>query len=127
VAVVLSTVGLRLSEDKTMTVHVDEGFEFLGLRIQQTTRGSNKAFVHTWRRSPRHGAEHDRGYVAERHELVESRIRWKSHVRFGDGPGNPTARNGNTAPRSDPTWATPPWTRAAVESSKRPSATGPQG
>jgi RNA-directed DNA polymerase len=49
VATVLSTVGLRLSEEKTMTVHIDEGFDFLGFRIQrQTKRGSNKAFVYTW-------------------------------------------------------------------------------
>jgi hypothetical protein len=49
VAGVLATVGLRLAEDKTMTVHIDEGFDFLGFRIQrQTKRGSNKAFVYTW-------------------------------------------------------------------------------
>lgn len=49
VAAVLSTVGLRLSEDKTMTVHIDKGFDFLGFRIQrQTKRGSNRAFVYTW-------------------------------------------------------------------------------
>jgi RNA-directed DNA polymerase len=46
---VLSPMGLRLSEEKTMVVHIDEGFEFLGFRIQrQTKRGSNKAFVYTW-------------------------------------------------------------------------------
>jgi RNA-directed DNA polymerase len=49
VAVVLSTVGLRLAEEKTMTVHIDEGFDFLGFRIQrQTKRGSHKRFVYTW-------------------------------------------------------------------------------
>lgn len=49
VAAVLSTVGLRLAEDKTMTVHIDEGFDFLGFRIQrQHKRGSTKAFVYTW-------------------------------------------------------------------------------
>ncbi len=49
VAAVLSTMGLRLSEEKTMTVHIDEGFDFLGLRIQrQTKRGTSKAFVYTW-------------------------------------------------------------------------------
>lgn len=48
-AAVLSTMGLRLSEEKTMTVHIDEGFDFLGFRIQrQTKRGSNKRFVYTW-------------------------------------------------------------------------------
>jgi RNA-directed DNA polymerase len=49
VAAVLSTMGLRLSEEKTMTVHIDDGFDFLGFRIQrQTKRGSNKRFVYTW-------------------------------------------------------------------------------
>jgi RNA-directed DNA polymerase len=49
VAAVLSTMGLRLSEEKTRVAHIDEGFEFLGFRIQrQAKRGSNKAFVYTW-------------------------------------------------------------------------------
>jgi RNA-directed DNA polymerase len=49
VAAVLSTVGLRLAEEKTMTAHIDEGFEFLGFRIQrQTKQGTSKAFVYTW-------------------------------------------------------------------------------
>jgi RNA-directed DNA polymerase len=49
VAAVLSTVGLRLSEEKTRVAHIDEGFEFLGFRIQrQVKRGSHKAFVYTW-------------------------------------------------------------------------------
>jgi len=49
VAAVLSTVGLRLSEEKTMIVDIDEGFDFLGFRIQrQTKRGSNKRYVYTW-------------------------------------------------------------------------------
>ena len=49
VAAVLSTMGLRLSEEKTMIVHIDQGFDFLGFRIQrQTKRGSKKAYVYTW-------------------------------------------------------------------------------
>ena len=49
VAAVLSPMGLRLSEEKTMTVHIDDGFDFLGFRIQrQTKRGSNKRYVYTW-------------------------------------------------------------------------------
>jgi RNA-directed DNA polymerase len=48
-AAVLSTVGLRLSEEKTTIVHIDEGFDFLGFRIQrQHRRGTSKAFVYTW-------------------------------------------------------------------------------
>ncbi len=46
---VLASVGLRLSEDKTTIAHLDEGFEFLGFRIQrQTKRGSHKRFLYTW-------------------------------------------------------------------------------
>ncbi len=45
----LSSVGRRLNEDKTSVCHIDEGFDFLGFRIQrQVKRGSNKAFVYTW-------------------------------------------------------------------------------
>ena len=45
----LSSVGLRLNEDKTSVCHIDEGFDFLGFRIQrQVKRGSHKAFVYTW-------------------------------------------------------------------------------
>jgi RNA-directed DNA polymerase len=48
-AAVLLPMGLRLSEAKTMIVHIDEGFDFLGFRIQrQLKRGSNKWFVYTW-------------------------------------------------------------------------------
>jgi RNA-directed DNA polymerase len=49
VATVLTTVGLRLSEEKTTVVHIDEGFTFLGFRIQrQRQQGSNRWYVYTW-------------------------------------------------------------------------------
>lgn len=49
VAAVLSPMGLRLSEEKTLVVGIDEGFDFLGFRIQrQTKRGTNQEFVYTW-------------------------------------------------------------------------------
>ena len=32
---VLSTMGLRLSPEKTVITHIDEGFDFLGWRIQR--------------------------------------------------------------------------------------------
>lgn len=49
VAAVLRPMGLRLSEAKTRIAHIDEGFDFLGFRIQrQRQRGSNKYFVYTW-------------------------------------------------------------------------------
>lgn len=45
----LASVGLRLNEDKTRVCSIDEGFDFLGFRIQrQAKRGSHKAFVYTW-------------------------------------------------------------------------------
>jgi RNA-directed DNA polymerase len=49
VAAVLAPLGLRLSEAKTRTVHIDEGFDFLGFRIQrQPKRGSGKLTVYTY-------------------------------------------------------------------------------
>jgi RNA-directed DNA polymerase len=48
-AAILSSVGLRLSEEKTKIVHVDEGFDFLGFRIQrQIKRGTQKRYVYTY-------------------------------------------------------------------------------
>jgi Reverse transcriptase (RNA-dependent DNA polymerase) len=35
VAAVLRPMGLRLSEEKTTIAHIDEGFDFLGFRIQR--------------------------------------------------------------------------------------------
>jgi RNA-directed DNA polymerase len=49
VAAVLATVGLVLSETKTTIVHIDEGFDFLGWRIQRhRKRGTAKHFVYTY-------------------------------------------------------------------------------
>jgi len=49
VEAVLSKVGLSLNEEKTRVCSIDEGFEFLGFRIQrQRKRGSGKCFVYTW-------------------------------------------------------------------------------
>ena len=46
---VLSTLGLRLNEDKTRVVHIDEGFDFLGFRVKRDQkRGSGKAFIYTY-------------------------------------------------------------------------------
>ncbi len=58
VASVLAPMGLRLSEEKTVVAHIDEGFDFLGLRIQrQHKRGTSKRFVYTWRPRPRSGGK----------------------------------------------------------------------
>jgi RNA-directed DNA polymerase len=48
-AAVLLPMGLRLSEEKTMIVHIDQGFNFLGMRIQRhRQRGSKRRFVYTY-------------------------------------------------------------------------------
>jgi RNA-directed DNA polymerase len=42
-------MGLRLSEEKTVIVHIDQGFNFLGMRIQRHKQwGSNRRFVYTY-------------------------------------------------------------------------------
>jgi RNA-directed DNA polymerase len=46
---VLLPMGLRLSEEKTRIVHIDQGFDFLGMHIQRhKQRGSLKRFVYTY-------------------------------------------------------------------------------
>lgn len=48
VAAVLSLLGLRLSLEKTRVVHIDEGFDFLGMNIRrQRKRGTQKHYVYT--------------------------------------------------------------------------------
>jgi RNA-directed DNA polymerase len=49
VAAVLSRMGLRLSAEKTGVCHINEGFEFLGFRVQRKRkRGSKKVYVYSW-------------------------------------------------------------------------------
>ena len=49
VATVLAPMGLRLSEEKTAVSHIDEGFDFLGFRIQRRfKRGTAKRVVYTY-------------------------------------------------------------------------------
>jgi RNA-directed DNA polymerase len=46
---VLLPMGLRLSEEKTVIVHIDEGFDFLGMHIQRhKKRGAAKRYVYTY-------------------------------------------------------------------------------
>ena len=46
---VLLPMGLRLSAEKTRIVHIDQGFDFLGMHIQRhKQRGSSKRFVYTY-------------------------------------------------------------------------------
>lgn len=45
---VLAPMGLRLSDDKTRVIHLDEGFDFLGFRIQRKRkRGTGQFTVNT--------------------------------------------------------------------------------
>ena len=49
IAEVLLTMGLRLSEEKTLITHIDEGLDFLGWRIQRhRKRGTNRYYVYTY-------------------------------------------------------------------------------
>ena len=49
IAGVLSTMGLRLSEEKTLIAHIDEGLDFLGWHIQRRRkRGTNRRYVYTY-------------------------------------------------------------------------------
>jgi RNA-directed DNA polymerase len=53
IAAILATVGPRVSETKTTIVHIDEGFDFLGWRIQRhRKRGTTKQFVYTYPARP---------------------------------------------------------------------------
>ncbi|MGH3602213.1 MAG: group II intron maturase-specific domain-containing protein, partial [Pseudonocardiaceae bacterium] len=48
VATALAPLGLRLAPDKTRTVHLDEGFDFLSFTIRRLRkRGTNKHYVYT--------------------------------------------------------------------------------
>jgi RNA-directed DNA polymerase len=49
IAGVLSTMGLRLSEEKTLITHIDQGLDFLGWRIQRhRKRGTDRYYVYTY-------------------------------------------------------------------------------
>lgn len=49
IAAVLATMGLRLSPDKTLITHIDEGLDFLGWRIQRhRKRGTSKHYVYVY-------------------------------------------------------------------------------
>lgn len=49
VEAVLSEIGLRLNDDKTRVIQIDEGFDFLGFRIRRDRKqGSGKAYIYTY-------------------------------------------------------------------------------
>src|SRR5260370_9203414 len=46
---VVSPMGLRLSEDKTLITHIDKGLDFLGWHIQRhRKRGTDRQYVYTY-------------------------------------------------------------------------------
>jgi RNA-directed DNA polymerase len=46
---VLSEMGLRLAPDKTRVTHIDQGFDFLGFRIQRhRQKGSSRRYVYSY-------------------------------------------------------------------------------
>ena len=49
IAGVLSTMGLRLSEEKTLITHIDDGVDFLGWRIQRhRKKGADRRYIYTY-------------------------------------------------------------------------------
>ena len=49
IAEVLSTMGLRLSPEKTLITHIDQGLDFLGWHIQRhRKRGTRRRYVYTY-------------------------------------------------------------------------------
>lgn len=49
VAALLAPIGLTLSAEKTRVVHIDDGFDFLGWRIQRRTKaGTTKKVIYTY-------------------------------------------------------------------------------
>ena len=49
VAAVLAPMGLRLSEEKTIVTHIDEGFDFLGFHIQRKRKeGTQRRTLYTY-------------------------------------------------------------------------------
>jgi RNA-directed DNA polymerase len=62
VAAVLAPMGLRLSAEKTMITHIDEGLDFLGWRIQRyRKRGTGERYVYTLSVEESAARDHDEG------------------------------------------------------------------
>lgn len=95
IAAVLKPMGLNLSESKTRITHIDEGFEFLGFRIQRKPKkGSTKRHVYTYpskqalasvkakiKRETRGGT--DRDLASAIHRLNSILRGWTNYFRHG--------------------------------------------
>jgi RNA-directed DNA polymerase len=93
VALVLAEMGVRLSEAKTRIVHLDEGFDFLGFRIQRhRKRGSTRRHLYTYRpRPPWRPSRRKCGRRLGRGRTNRSPSCWAGSTRCcGDGPTTST-------------------------------------
>jgi RNA-directed DNA polymerase len=96
VAAVLDPLGLRLAEEKTRAVSIDEGFDFLGFNIRRMRkRGTNEHYVYT--RPSRKSIQTARDKVAEKTyrstqnkdfkvllvSLNKSLAGWANYFRYG--------------------------------------------
>jgi RNA-directed DNA polymerase len=95
-AAVLAPLGLRLAEEKTRVVHIDEGFDFLGFTIRRMRkRGTQKHYVYTVPSKKAIQAVKDKvsakTYRSTRHQSPEALIQginraltgWANYFRHG--------------------------------------------
>jgi RNA-directed DNA polymerase len=95
-AAVLAPLGLRLAEEKTRVIHIDEGFDFLGFTIRRMRkRGTSKHYVYTVPSKKAIQAVKDKvsakTYRSTRHQRPEVLIQginrtlagWASYFRHG--------------------------------------------
>ena len=72
-------MGLRLSPEKTLVTHIDEGLDFLGWRIQRhRKRGTGRHYVYTYPSRKAVKAVHGQGeddLPAERNQPLETLLR----------------------------------------------------
>jgi RNA-directed DNA polymerase len=95
-AAVLAPLGLRLAEEKTRVVHIDEGFDFLSFTIRRMRkRGTSKQYVYTVPSRKAIQAVKDKvsakTYRSTRHQSPEALIQginrtltgWANYFRHG--------------------------------------------
>lgn len=94
-AQVLATMGLRLSPEKTLITHIDEGLDFLGWRIQRhRKKGTNRCYVYTYPSKKALAAVKDKVRALCRqdvnlplavllHQLNRMLRGWTAYFRFG--------------------------------------------
>ena len=96
VAAVIAPMGLRLSEAKTRVVHIDEGFDFLGWRIQRRARrgrgGERAVYTYPSKKALASAMEKVRSLTRrEKHRTLADLLRrldpvlrgWCSYFRHG--------------------------------------------